>query len=401
MITKRGVDLSHHQAGLILAKIAPQLDFVILRCSHGTTSVDETFQSFYDQARDLQIPTAAYCYCYYGDAVKHDKEVDNGLRQVQGKKISVFFVDYEEQNVKYNPPLGAMGKAKITEYLLRDYAKIKAAGFTPGIYANKNWLENYIDASKIPADMVVWLAQYAEKPTYAGRYDLWQFTSQGTLNGYAGPLDMNFWYVKEPVVTPTDVKSYSLASDGDKLVSDDCPNFKVREFACHDHSDKILISTNLVHVLQKIRAKFGKPVRINSAYRTASYNAEVGGAAASQHILGTAADITVDGIDLASIYLYAESLGVGGLGLYNSFVHVDVRDGYARWNESSKPTPAFRQKVRVTTAALRIRKGPGTSYAVNGFVLMGSTQILSGICGKWGKLANGKGWICLDYTKVI
>lgn len=125
------------------------------------------------------------------------------------------------------------------------------------------------------------------------------------------------------------VKTFSLVSEGAELLS---PHFRVREFACKDGSDLIYIDTLLVYYLQKIREHFGRPVRIHSAYRTPAYNKKVGGAQESQHVLGKAADIKIDGIEPKRIYDYAHSIGVGGLGLYPTFVHIDCRVGRARWN---------------------------------------------------------------------
>ena len=71
------------------------------------------------------------------------------------------------------------------------------------------------------------------------------------------------------------VKSYSKARDGGEKLS---AHFSVREFACHDDSDQVLISEELVTLLQKIRDHFGRAVTINSAYRTAAYSTKVGGA---------------------------------------------------------------------------------------------------------------------------
>lgn len=129
--------------------------------------------------------------------------------------------------------------------------------------------------------------------------------------------------------TESDVKEYSLKKDGDTYLS---PHFKVKEFACHNGSDKILISSKLVELLEKIRNYYGKPVCITSAYRPAAYNASIGGARASQHILGTAADITVSGASPASVYAYCDKVNpTGGVGKYDSFTHVDVRNGKSRW----------------------------------------------------------------------
>ena len=129
------------------------------------------------------------------------------------------------------------------------------------------------------------------------------------------------------------VKTYSLKADGEKYLS---KNFKVKEFRCKDGSDKILIDTELVELLQNIRDFFGKPVTITSAYRNAKYNAEVGGAKNSQHMYGTAADIVVKGVDPLVVARYAEMImpDKGGIGYYYSdsnFTHVDVRTSKARW----------------------------------------------------------------------
>ena len=127
------------------------------------------------------------------------------------------------------------------------------------------------------------------------------------------------------------VKVYSLAKDDSKQLS---AHFKVREFACSDGSDAVFISPELVEILEKIRAHFGRPVHINSAYRTPAKNKAVGGAAQSQHMYGLAADITIQGVTPSQIASYAETLlpGTGGIGIYKSFCHVDVRKTKSRWN---------------------------------------------------------------------
>ena len=127
------------------------------------------------------------------------------------------------------------------------------------------------------------------------------------------------------------VKCYSKAKDGLTKVS---AHFKVNEFACTDGSDAVFVSPELVKVLQKIRVKFGKPVHINSGYRTATKNKAVGGAQYSQHLYGMAADIHIDGVTPKEIAAYAETLlkNTGGIGIYDSFVHVDVRNVKSRWN---------------------------------------------------------------------
>ena len=127
------------------------------------------------------------------------------------------------------------------------------------------------------------------------------------------------------------VRAYSKAKDGNKQLT---KNFKVREFACSDGTDVIFISHDLVEILQKIRDHFGKPVNINSAYRTPGKNKQVGGAAYSQHLYGTAADISIAGVSPKTVAEFAETLlpKTGGIGIYSTFTHIDVRKTKSRWN---------------------------------------------------------------------
>jgi len=133
------------------------------------------------------------------------------------------------------------------------------------------------------------------------------------------------------------ITKYSLKVDGEKNVS---PNFKIKEFKCKDGSDEILLDSSFViEKLQAIRDHFGKPVIINSAYRTPEYNKKVGGATNSYHMKGMAFDIRITGIELDDICKFAQSIGVLGIIRYNSFVHVDARTNlYFARNNNGKVT---------------------------------------------------------------
>lgn len=187
------------------------------------------------------------------------------------------------------------------------------SGFLPAL--NKNGKSN-IDGSfgKISQEATI---------AYQRAYDLRDDGKIGPATRYSMKND-----VKKD--NNSMIKEYSKAKDGKTKLS---ANFKVKEFACKDGSDKILISTELVDVLQKIRTHFGRPVNINSAYRTESYNKKVGGVSNSQHLYGTAADIVVSGVKASDVANYAETLlpNGGGIGRYSNFTHVDVRDKKSRW----------------------------------------------------------------------
>ena len=88
--------------------------------------------------------------------------------------------------------------------------------------------------------------------------------------------------------------------------------------------------------LQKIRDHFGKPIIISSGYRCERHNRSVGGATASKHKQGMAADIMIAGVSPSEVAKYAESIGVKGIGLYETakdgyFVHIDTRVTKSFW----------------------------------------------------------------------
>ena len=114
--------------------------------------------------------------------------------------------------------------------------------------------------------------------------------------------------------------------------------------SCHRHEQDgqghnvldHIIDKRLVDLLDAIRERIGQPITVNSGYRCE----EVGGVSNSQHCLGTAADITYDGVDVDYLAQVAEEcmsgLGIeGGIGTYyhQDFVHVDVRGYTARWDD--------------------------------------------------------------------
>ena len=135
------------------------------------------------------------------------------------------------------------------------------------------------------------------------------------------------------------IREYSMTRDSTRQLS---PSFKVREFACKG-SDVVLIDDELVVLLQCIREHFGKPVHITSGYRTVEHNAAVGGSKSSQHLLGQAADFYAEGVLVATVAAYAETLlpSRGGIGRYpkdaahpkrvTGWVHLDTRMNKSRW----------------------------------------------------------------------
>lgn len=107
--------------------------------------------------------------------------------------------------------------------------------------------------------------------------------------------------------------------------------FDLSEFVCHCGCGQGAMQINpvLLERLDKLRAMYGHPIYVSSGYRCYLHNREVGGVDNSQHRLGTAADIYVNGNYEDFYNLVVDSSLFDAIGYYpgGQFVHVDVRDG--------------------------------------------------------------------------
>jgi uncharacterized protein YcbK (DUF882 family) len=120
-------------------------------------------------------------------------------------------------------------------------------------------------------------------------------------------------------------------------------HFSWDEFACHDgtkvpgeHKENV---ERLARNLEVLRERVGRPIHVDSGYRSIEHNSRVGGEPHSLRLKGFAADIRVDGMDPLELRRTVENLihegkmGPGGLGTYKGqqFIHYDVRGKNARW----------------------------------------------------------------------
>lgn len=123
-------------------------------------------------------------------------------------------------------------------------------------------------------------------------------------------------------------------------------DFYLDEFECRDKSDiNLEVFNNILELadnMQLIRDYLGKPITINSAYRSPSYNKKIGGAKLSQHIIGNACDFTVKGFtpdevaDKLEDLIKDLSISQGGIGRYDTFTHYDIRGIKSRWDLRTK-----------------------------------------------------------------
>jgi uncharacterized protein YcbK (DUF882 family) len=119
-------------------------------------------------------------------------------------------------------------------------------------------------------------------------------------------------------------------------------NFSLNEFKCRDGSsvpDELIENVQLLcENLQVLRDHIDKPVRIISGYRSPKYNQRIGGAKKSQHMVAKAADIKITGMSPSEVknvilnLIKDGKMMKGGVGLYKTFTHYDVRGRNARWH---------------------------------------------------------------------
>lgn len=194
-------------------------------------------------------------------------------------------------------------------------------------------------------------------------------------------------------------------------------SFVSTEFDCRGNGccKQTKVDEKLIGYLQKIRNHFGKSVRINSGYRCEYHNKKVGGSSNSQHIKGRAADIVVSGIRPIEVAKYAESIGMKGIGLYPSFVHVDTRTTKFYWcgHEQEHRTTfggngsgakiefaksfskAFVGSYK-TTDSLNMRIGAGTNKSLLITIPKGKKVI----CHGYYTTIDKRHWYCVDYINT-
>lgn len=151
-------------------------------------------------------------------------------------------------------------------------------------------------------------------------------------------------------------------------------NFNSTEFDCHGSGccSQTLINETLVEYLQKIREHFGKPITITSGYRCETHNKRIGGATGSRHSKGDAADIVVSGVSSREVAKYAESIGVKGIGLYETatdgyFTHIDTRTTKSFWyGQAESPRTTFGGSSAVTTNSSNTSNSPTTTTLSSG-----------------------------------
>lgn len=174
------------------------IEFAIIRCGYrgastGALVIDPRYEENIKGAVSAGIPVGVYFFTQALDEVEAVEEASMVIRLIEDYDVDYpVFLDSEST--------GGRGRADSLDSDERTRAHraflqtIEAAGYETGVYASRNWLNEKIDMTQL-SDYRVWLAEYAEAPTYDQYYHMWQYTSKGTVDGISTNVDLNLCYM--------------------------------------------------------------------------------------------------------------------------------------------------------------------------------------------------------------
>lgn len=193
----KGIDVSAWQ-GIIDWKAvkAAGIQFAIIKAggSDDGTYVDSKYERNYEQCKAYKIPVGAYYFIGPNCITKADGEADaeRFLKLLKGKQFEYpVYVDIE-------PPLKPANRKYNTDAVIAFCEYMEKAGYYTGVYGSTySTFQSLVDDSRLTS-YAHWVAQYANSCTYWDNYGIWQYSSDGWVNGISGRCDMNYCYVDYP-----------------------------------------------------------------------------------------------------------------------------------------------------------------------------------------------------------
>lgn len=190
----KGIDVSSYQKNIDWEKVkADGIEFAIIRLgwigNKSNHTIDDYFERNYNECQRLGIATGVYVYNYCESDGNALEGANWTLGKLAGKKLQLpIYLDMEDSQIS------KLSKDSLTSICITFNTAIENAGYWAGVYANKNWFENYLNKNILEEKYTCWVAQYSSNCTYSGKYDIWQYTSSGKVKGIVGNVDMNYMY---------------------------------------------------------------------------------------------------------------------------------------------------------------------------------------------------------------
>ena len=172
------------------------VSYVIIRCGYrgsttGALIEDPVFKSNIKGANAAGLKVGVYFFSQAMNEVEAVEEASMTIGLIRNYSISYpVFLDVEPSGGRAD----AIDRNTRTKVIKAFCETLRNSGYTPGVYANKTWLESYMNAGEL-SSYKIWLAQYNTAPTYSGKVDMWQYTSKGKVAGISGYTDLNLSYL--------------------------------------------------------------------------------------------------------------------------------------------------------------------------------------------------------------
>lgn len=195
--TVMGIDISKHNGNIDWNAVKNSgVQYVILRCGYrgsasGVLVEDQKFKSNIQGATAAGLKVGIYFFSQAVNEVEAVEEASMTLSLIKNYRITYpVYIDVESANGRAD----GISKEARTSVINAFCQTIRNSGYTPGLYANKNWLTEKINTGAL-GGCKIWLAQYVAAPTYGGRYEMWQYSSRGSIAGIKGNVDLNVSYM--------------------------------------------------------------------------------------------------------------------------------------------------------------------------------------------------------------
>ena len=194
-----GIDVSYAQGVIDWNKVANAgIKFAIIRAAfrgYGTGRIvaDEWFERNIKGATAAGIKVGVYFFSQAINETEGAEEADYIINQIKHYKVILPVVIDTEYVSDSRARGNSISKTTRTAAVKAFCERSLQRGYTPMIYASTSWLNNQLDMSKL-SSYKVWVAQYYNRVTYTGKYQCWQYTSSGHVDGINTKVDMNYWY---------------------------------------------------------------------------------------------------------------------------------------------------------------------------------------------------------------
>lgn len=195
---KNGIDVSSHQGNIDWSSVkAAGINFAIIRVGYrgsksGVLVEDSCFKKNIQGATAAGINVGVYFFTQAVTEAEAVEEASMALSLCSGYNLTYpIFVDTE--NGSGGARANGLDKAARTACVSAFCKTVANGGRKAGVYASKSWYNNKIDASAF-SSYFIWVAQYNTTCTYKGKYNMWQYSSKGSVPGIKGNVDVNIAY---------------------------------------------------------------------------------------------------------------------------------------------------------------------------------------------------------------